>query len=268
MDYFNLNSSDRIEHLLSIMSAPEKNTMERGTAIMNTHLSSCQLMEIRQTRRGWLQECFGCEAKSEFKYFIDNKQVADSLEESAFCCRCFCQPCYGWKMQVKDLDTKSEILEVERPWQFAVGSCKCCCYQQATIVSGGHRLGRIEETCFFCVPSFKTYDDQGKHTYTIHPPTCCCGVCVNCFTEGNPCCGRGCCKVPFWIFPSTQSQTDGSVNYVGKILKKPKSIMTEVFTEANAFEVHFPTDATVSDKAVLVGSTIFFNSVFFEKSQD
>jgi len=55
---------------------------------------------------------------------------------------------------------------------------------------------------------------------------------------------------------------------VGKILKKPKSAFTEIFTEANAFEVDFPTDATASQKAVLVGTSIFFNSIFFEGSQD
>lgn len=242
--------------------------MERGNETLKTHLTECQAMEIRQTRKGWLVECLGCEARSEFKYFIDNNQMAHSLEESNCFLRMFCQPCYDWTMEVKDLNTNSEILKVNRPFQCCIGSCKCCCYQTATITSGGQKLGQIKENCYYCVPSFNTYDDNNQHTYTIHPPTCCGGMCVNCCAEGNPCCGRGCCKVPFWIFPASQTQTNGNVERVGKILKKPKSLMTELLTEANAFEVEFPTDATTSQKAVLVGSTLFFNSIFFESSQD
>jgi hypothetical protein len=47
-------------------------------------------------------------------------------------------------------------------------------------------------------------------------------------------------------------------------LKKPKSLKTEIFTDANAFEVKFPSQATVDQKAMLVGTAIFLNAVFFE----
>lgn len=244
-------------------------TMERGTDAMRYHMTSCNKMDIRQTRRGWIQECLGCEAKSEFKYFVGETQMGYSLEESGCCARIWCQPCYSWKMEVKELNTNNELLTVERPCSCPVGSCKCCCYQTATVTSGGQPLGRIQEKCYYCVPSFGLYDESDRHVYTIHPPTCCGGMCMNCCTEGCPCSPRGCCKVPFWIFPPDQRNTNGGdAPHVGKILKKPKSAFTEIFTEANAFEVDFPTDATASQKAVLVGTSIFFNSIFFEGSQD
>lgn len=44
----------------------------------------------------------------------------------------------------------------------------------------------------------------------------------------------------------------------------PKSLKTEMFTDADAFEVTFPTEATVSQRACLVGTAIFLNAVFFE----
>ena len=167
-------------------------------------------------------------------------------------------------MAVKEVGTEAELLAVDRPCACAAGSCKCCCYQSATFTSGGNALGSIVETCYFCVPSFKINDAAGKQVYLLHPPTCCCGMCMNCCTEGNPC-GRGCCKVPFWIFDAAVTNTNGgNATHLGMILKKPKSIATEVFTDANAFEVKFPEAATVEQKAVLVGTAIFLNAVFFE----
>src|SRR3569623_2318961 len=106
---------------------PAKQTMQRGTEAMKTHFSGCSKMDIRQTRRGWLQECFGCDAKNEFKYYVDSNQMAYSLEESACFARWCCQPCYSWKMQVKELNTNAELLSIERPCACPVGTCKCCC---------------------------------------------------------------------------------------------------------------------------------------------
>ena len=77
-----------------------------------------------------------------------------------------------------------------------------------------------------------------------------------------------CCKVPFWIFDASVTNTNGSdAPKLGKIVKAPKSIATEVFTDANAFEVNFPEAATVEQKAALVGTAIFLNAVFFEDKQ-
>jgi hypothetical protein len=71
--------------------------------------------------------------------------------------------------------------------------------------------------------------------------------------------------VPFWIFPANQRNTNGkNARPIGKILKKPKSLKTEIFTDANAFEVNFPSQSTVDQKAMLVGTAIFLNAVFFE----
>jgi hypothetical protein len=40
------------------------NQMEdRGTNALKSHMATCEKMEMRQTRRGWLQECFGCEVR-------------------------------------------------------------------------------------------------------------------------------------------------------------------------------------------------------------
>jgi hypothetical protein len=71
--------------------------------------------------------------------------------------------------------------------------------------------------------------------------------------------------MPFRVYPVTQSDTGGDAPFVGKILKKPKSLITEVFTDANAFELTFPDESTVAQKGVILGTSILLNAVFFEK---
>mmetsp|Transcript_29515 Transcript_29515/g.41826 ORF Transcript_29515/g.41826 Transcript_29515/m.41826 type:complete len:151 (-) Transcript_29515:70-522(-) len=141
---------------------------------------------------------------------------------------------------------------------------QCCCYQEMSVTSGGQELGMLKEDCYYCVPQFSAYEN-GTPVYKIHPPTCAGGMCINCCTEGNPC-GKGCCKVPFWVFPASQEKTDGNAPYIGKVLKKPKSLTTEIFTDANAFEVTFPDGSTTSQKGLLLGTAIFINANFFEEN--
>lgn len=172
-------------------------------------------------------------------------------------------------MRVEEEATNAELLTVDRPCVCcAACCCKCCCYQTANFSSGGNQLGKITEQCYFCVPSFVIHDVSGTAVYKIHPPTCCGGMCTNVCTEGKNC-GGACCKVPFWIFDANQTNTGGGeATHLGKILKQPKSMKTEIFTEAEAFEVTFPEQATVAQKAMLVGTAIFLNAVFFEGGQN
>jgi len=92
------------------------------------------------------------------------------------------------------------------------------------------------------------------------------GLCVNCCAEGNPC-GKGCCKQSFRIYDPTVENTNGDAPYLGVILKKPKSVATELLTDAQAFEVDFPKDATADQKGILAGTTLYINSVFYEGDQ-
>jgi len=246
------------------MSSPNSESMDRGSEVLKSHLGGCDVMEIRQTRKGWCQECMGCEAKTEFKYFIGDTQVAHSLEDTDCCCRIFCVPIHPFKMSVKELNTDAELLELDRPLACHATGCKCCCYQSGTITSGGQEMGSIKEQCYFCVPEYHIYDHNGVGMYKLHQPTFCGGMCVNCCAEGNPCCGKGCCKEPFHLFPYDLKDTNGA-EHIGKILKKPKSMMTEVFTDSEAFECTFPKDCTPAQKATIVGSAILLNAIYFEE---
>lgn len=87
-------------------------------------------------------------------------------------------------------------------------------------------------------------------------------MCVNCCAEGNPC-GNGCCRESFRIYNSEVGNQGGD-EYEGTILKKPKSSLTEAFTDSDAFEVDFPKNASADQKGILTGAAIFINSLFYE----
>ncbi|KAL3909247.1 MAG: hypothetical protein SGARI_002697 [Bacillariaceae sp.] len=147
-------------------------------------------------------------------------------------------------MTVKELNTEAEIVT-------------------ATFSSGGQVLGKARESYYYCVPQFKIFDDSGDEVYVVAPPTCCGGCCINCCAEGNPC-GKGCCKESYRIYHPGQTDQDA---HVGMILKKPKSAAVAVFTDADAFVVDFPKDASADKKGMILGMGILINSIFYEGDQ-
>lgn len=251
--------------------------MERSS--ISEHFDDATGMSIVQTSRGWLSECFGCEARTEFKWYqvndgVRGTQFGSSLEDSSCCLRLCCDPCHPFQMTLRDITHDSALFAAERPCRLPSVPFKCCCYQEMSFTAPqqdlgipgktSRKIGSIRERCYCCVPRFMIFNGDNKALYKVHMPTCCCGICVNCCAEGNPCCGSGCCIVPFYIYPANQARTDGEAP-VGKIIKAPKSVCAEIFTEANRFDVEFPPSATGTQKAVIAGSTIFLNALFFEE---
>lgn len=246
--------------------------MDRDGTKIDAIFGEAKSMSIRQTRRGWFQECLGCEAVDEFKWFdtTDGKEaeIGMSLEESPCFSRMCCGGCHEFDMVAKEAGTEEEIVSMNRPWACNVSPCKCCLYNKMSFSYKGTPLGQIEETCWVCVPRMNITDASGSPVYKVHSPTCLGGICVNCCAEGNPCCGKGCCKVPFYIYPATQEDTDNGAPFVGKIVKVPKSLAVEFFTDAEAYDVIFPEDATNEQKAIIAGSAVWINANFFEQESE
>ena len=69
--------------------------MDRGSPALSAHLSGATKMDVRQSKKGWFQECLGCEAKTAFRYFVDGNQIAHSQEESSCCVRFLCPGSYS-----------------------------------------------------------------------------------------------------------------------------------------------------------------------------
>jgi len=237
---------------------------------------------IKQTRRGCLQEAMGCEAKNEF--LISTVEQRDSffmyaLEDSSFLCRLCCANLRESKMDVKMGNSSAsgaQVMSYERPFQCAqVGPCKCCCFQQMGFFNEKREpIGQIKEDFYYCaVPSFTISDNSEKALFKVQMPTCCGGMCVNVCAEGL--CN---CRIPFYIYPSgtTEPGTELMSENIGEKGEKKAAQITkvwgglgsEMFTDADKFELLYPAGATPDQKAMLLGSVFFLNMNFFEKQKE
>lgn len=250
----------------SVDSPPGGEVMDRGAAdAMRETLESCNSMEIRHYRRGWWQEFFCCQTKSDFRYYNGKELVAKSKEDFAFVCRCCLGPCHAFDMTITDSNSGTDFLEVNRPFRICPGTGKCFCKQEATVFNGDDHLGDIQENCWWFVPSFKVMDPEENGVYTIRPPTCCFDMCVDCCPGGKNPCPHGFCMIPCDVYP----MKDGVVGKdpVATMAKIPKQTFKECFHEINYYKVDFPDKATTDEKGLLLGSSILINAIYFEHSE-
>jgi hypothetical protein len=103
----------------------KQQTMDRGTDALKERLGSdCTMLDIRSTPE-----------RTEFKFFQDPEQpIAVARKHgisSVYCCSI-----HPFTMMVTEIDTKTELLTVDRPWACEASACKCCCYQSLTVSSG------------------------------------------------------------------------------------------------------------------------------------
>ena len=98
---------------------PEQQNMNDSSAKLQQIFGPKDSMLVKQTMRGCIQECLGCEAKSEFKISaMDWPMLHDSnllsegamtqpdelyaLEKSSFCMRCCWRDGRGFDMEVSE----------------------------------------------------------------------------------------------------------------------------------------------------------------------
>jgi len=250
----------------------------------NTLLDSSSEFMLAQTRKGCFQEMCGCDANTQFKFII-NGQHSATLDERSSCCNRFCCKGDRWwytrmvmgnNLDAKCNDSQPALLNFYRPYRCHKSPCKCCCYQEVQVSDGaGHFLGGIKEQFWCCVPKYTIYDHMETPVYDVHMPTCVGGQCVNCCAEG--CCN---CRVPFYLYPPG-GDDDSSLNAThctqaegvegptkAQICKIWSGLGTELFTDADKFEVKCPDGSDAAKKAQLIASTLLINQVEFERSDE
>merc|ERR1711934_659751 len=169
-------------------------------------LGSSNEFKIAQTMKGCFQEWCGCEANSQFNFLVNGQHIG-MIEEQSSCCMRFCCGRYrSWntKMTASQNIEDPAILTFHRPFACMPGSFKCCCFQQVKVmggVEGGGDVGRVTETCWYCIPNYQTQKPGNVPEFDIHMPTCMGGMCVNVCAEGF--CN---CKIPFYIYPAEHRQ--------------------------------------------------------------
>lgn len=219
---------------------------------------------VKQTRKGCFQELMGCEATTEFD--IANmedreKNIMYALEESSFCIRLCCKNIRPFKMQLSPAKGEAPFLEYERPYRCSTAPMKCCCFQSMTVRKPGSDeiIGTFRENFFCNIPQFSADNAKGEKEFYIHAPTCCCGQYVDICREMNLAKGV-CCRVPFYIYNLDNKEGEE----IGEIIKVWGGLATEMFTDADKFEVKFPKEASVEQKAVILGGVFLINQLYFE----
>lgn len=250
-----------------VVAVPISEKEGGGVAPQSMDRSGCPQLEaypnlfVKQTTKGCLQECMGCEAESEFNIATNEDQkrnIMYAIEESDFCCRLCFPKIRPFAMRVWDSPTKQgqHFVQYNREVLCLPGACKCCCYQELVAQNGqGVPLGSTKETCYCCIPTFDVINAEALVDYKVHMPICC-----GCLPD---ICAEGCCKVPFYIYKPT---ADGGEEKepVGKIVKVWTGLAVELFTDADNFVCEFPGDATGTQKANLLGSLFLLNQLYFE----
>lgn len=216
---------------------------------------------VKQTRKGWLMElCLGCDANTEFKIATMENQQQDILyatENTSCCIRMLCGSLREFKITVSEGKGGKLHSTHERPCACPMGNCKCCCFQELKVLdAAGIPIGGIIEDTWYCVPSFKVVNADQTTQYMMHQPTCCGGMCVDICAEG--CCS---CRIPFHFYIPGQQDKGQEV---GQVVKVWSGLGTELFTDADKFELRFPNGADAATKTRLLGATFLVNQLFFE----
>lgn len=256
---------------------------------------------VKQTMRGCLQECLGCEAKSEYKIStmefnhlqdgykitpegMNQPNIAYALENSSCCMRLCWRDGRPFDLVVSQGDGAggAEILHFVKPCSFPLNfsiplgengsaECPCCCLLPtvSTQLPGGVNVG--SESAYLCdqnllVPKLR-YSENGQTVYVVKPETCCGGCCIAC----NPCSGKGCLWTAFYFHDPTTDQPVGGP-YEGattpQIRKVWAGMKKECCSTADNFAVLFPPGIDANRKAGLLGLTFLIDFTVFEKQQE
>lgn len=265
---------------------------EMGGDLCEKHFGPHDAMLVKQTMRGCLQECLGCEAKSEFKVApMDFKNIEDgykltdnakneeetlyALEKSSFLCRCCWRDGRPFDMQVtegKEEGGQSVVSYVKPcgcPLYLDLGDgfhVPCCCNlpKVDTHINGQPTGSTSAYLCDMClyVPKFK-YLEQDSIVYIVKPETCCGGACIKC-----ACSGKGCIYIPFYFHDKDMNSIGGYEDNSPQVRKVWSGWTKECCSTADTFVVKFPPNIDAKRKAGLLGMTFLMDFVWFERQQD
>lgn len=278
--------------------APKQQDMAAGGGDLITSIfANKEALLVKQTMRGCIQECLGCEAKSEFHVSAMDFQYLEgawlkegassqqnelyALEKSSFLCRCCWRDGRPFNMEVTQYNPQDEkgaggapVINFDKPCGFPVicvigdGDKKvefpCCCMLPNVTAKSpdGRVLSNSRYICDAClyVPKLM-YSEDGKDIYKLRPQTCCMGCCPSCS------CGKNGCRLPFYFWdPETGERIKGGDdNNEPQILKVWAGMKKECCSTADTFAVFFPRDCTPERKAGILGMTFLIDFTVFER---
>ncbi len=196
----------------------------------------------------------GCETNNRYDVLCEMDGVKyfcfRCKEDSSWCMRNMC-PSDLRSFKINMILPDQRVFGVlDRPFK-----CTCCCCARPIVkgtFNNGQPFGTITQpfTCFS--PFFETVDETDGSKYSLEIPYCQCGF----MCRGNLC-GK-CTEVNGKIY-----KENDLTNPVGSF-KKVEDCVREMVSDANSFQVIFPTDATVGDKLNILAAVILIDYRFYE----
>ena len=197
-----------------------------------------------------------CETNNRYDVFCEMNGVKyfcfRCKEDSPFCMRIMCPS-----------DLRSFKINMILPDQRVFGfldrpfKCTCCCCARPIVkgtFSNGQPFGTINQPFTCCSPFFETVDETDGSKYSIEIPYCQCG-----FMCRSNVCGK-CSEVNGNIYK------DNDLTHPVGTFKKTENCVQEMVSDANSFEIIFPTDATVGDKLNILATVILIDYRFYESN--
>lgn len=248
-------------------------------------MSDSSTLLVRQ-RLDKFEACTGCVKRNKYKIaaladpsnpdFTDKfeessfkalPQVFTAKEESSFLCRICCQKWREFKMTVTAEKPGEDPVAYtfERPFKCTM---LCCCVmlfpQELTVKDhAAANMGRVwwDFNCLaaMCGKLHWKVDDAGGNTqYVVEDNTCC---------NKNMCAPTPCCPTRTMdILDPASMQPVGSIQNIfpGCSFKN----IFRICSQTDSYKLTFPKDATPQNKALLLGSLMLLEYVYFEKSSE
>jgi len=197
-----------------------------------------------------LELCCDIEVKN--NYTMQSNSGAELyLSESSECCeRVCCGPNRSLTFNVHAGPNEHFPVIYKLNKAFHLAGC-CFCRPKMNVVGGDNRgVGRIYDPCrCCCILDNKLYDQEDRLKWTVKGSTCQLGVCCPCGSAE---------------FPINDASTNRRVGNV----EKQSNGLAECCFAANKFQIDFPRDATVDEKALFIGSAMLIDVEYFERKKN
>jgi len=188
-----------------------------------------------------MEVAIGVEEANKYTVFDSSGNVMFTVQEDGTNCvyRCCCGGCRSFNVMI--MDTQGQpIIQLVSP-----NTCNWCCLRSIEVQSPpGTAIGFAQQQFTWFYPKIKIQKENGKTFIIANGPLRAYGKCCTGDAE-------------FVL-------TDNTGEEVGKISKKWGGATTEIFTDADTFKISFPEDLDTTSKAILLGTAIFVDFVFYE----
>lgn len=192
-------------------------------------LKETQALLVQQ-KKEWGEVLTGFETKNKYAILdTSGEQIYRAAEESSILCRWLLKRLRPFTIHIVSSQENS-ILTLKKPFKLFLHDINI-------LDPYGKQLGMIKQKFSVFSKKFIVKDSTGREIYKIFGPF-----------------------IHPWTFRILKNDRE-----VGKISKKWTGLGKEVFTDADNFNVTFPSNINIEQKAILLGVLFLIDMLYFEK---